>query len=170
MSLRQADTNRLSADPAPFCDQDMPVTVELSRTVLVVDDEESIRTWLARSLDEFGCEVLKAPDTATARAILQSSKVNALILDVRLARESGLDVLEYVRGQERLAELPVIVLTGSDLSSKEQDLIRRHRAHLFYKPQGIESIADALDRLLGRGVATAESREASSPATGALQG
>ena len=136
----------------------------------MVDDEESIRTWLARSLEEFECDVLKAPDGATAHAILQSARVDALILDVRLARESGLDVLECVRAQERLAELPVIVLTGSDLSLKEQDLIRRHRAHLFYKPQGIESIAEALDRMLRRGAATAESREASSSGTGVRQG
>jgi len=158
MSLRQADTDRPSAEePSAFRDGQPPSTVELGRTVLVVDDEESIRTWLARSLDEFGCEVLKAPDTATAHAILQGFTVNALILDVRLARGSGLDVLEYVRAQERFAGLPVIVLTGSDLTAKEQDLIRRHRAHLFYKPQGIESIAETLDRLLRCESVTVES-------------
>jgi hypothetical protein len=51
MSLRQADAVRPSAEPTGFCDQRPPSTVELGRTILVVDDEESIRTWLARSLE-----------------------------------------------------------------------------------------------------------------------
>jgi DNA-binding NtrC family response regulator len=127
----------------------LPSTAEL-RTVLAVDDEESIRKWLARSLNEFGYDVLEAADRATAHAMLQRSKVDAVILDIRLARGSGLDVLQYVRAQDDLAGLPVIILTGvSHLTPEEEAFIERHQAHLFYKPEGIESIAEKLDQLLG---------------------
>jgi DNA-binding response OmpR family regulator len=82
--------------------------------------------------------------------MLQRSKVDAVILDIRLARGSGLDVLQYVRAQDDLAGLPVIILTGvSHLTPEEEAFIERHQAHLFYKPEGIESIAEKLDQLLG---------------------
>ena len=128
----------------------LPITAELGRTVLAVDDEESIRKWLSRSLGEFGYDVLEAADRATAHAMLQRSKVDALILDIRLARGSGLDVLQYVRTQHDLAGLPVIILTGvSHLTPEEEDFIHRHQAHVFYKPEGSDSIAEKLDQLLG---------------------
>ncbi len=128
----------------------LPVTAELGRTVLTVDDEESIRLWLSRSLGEFGYDVLEAADRASAHVMLQRAKVDALILDIRLARGSGLDVLKYVRAQHHLAQLPVIILTGvSHLTAEEEDFIRRHHAHILYKPEGIDSIAEKLDQLLG---------------------
>jgi DNA-binding response OmpR family regulator len=130
-------------------DERLPSTAELSRTVLAVDDEASIRMWLMRSLNEFGYDVLEAADRATARAMLQRSRVDAMILDIRLARGSGLEVLHYVRTREELAALPVIILTGvSQLTPEEEAFIERHQAHLFYKPEGIESIAEKLDQLL----------------------
>jgi CheY-like chemotaxis protein len=140
-----------SAGPRPSRQaQPFHPTAELGRTILAVDDEESIRRWLARSLGEFGYDVLEAPDRATAHAMLQRSKVDALILDIRLARGSGLDVLQYVRAQRDLAGLPVIILTGvSHLTPEEEDFIHRHQAHIFYKPEGIDSIAEKLDQLLG---------------------
>ena len=127
----------------------LTATAELGRTVLAVDDEESILVWLARSLGDFGYEVIKAPDRASAHAMLQCAKIDALILDLRLARGSGLEVLEFVRAQRDLAGLPVIILTGvSHLTPEEEHAIRRHQAHVLYKPEGIDSIAETLERLL----------------------
>jgi DNA-binding response OmpR family regulator len=128
-----------------------PPTAELSRTVLAVDDEPSILEWLSRSLDEFGFDVIKAGDPSAAHNVLQTSKVDAVILDVRLVRGSGLDILESLRMQEPLASLPVIILTGvAQLTPSEEELIRRHQAYVFYKPEGIAPIAEKLDELLRR--------------------
>ena len=136
--------------PSPR-DHRPPSTAEFCRTVLAVDDEQSILEWLSRSLDEFGFDVIKASDPPTAHNILQTSKVDAVILDVRLVRGSGLDVLEDLRRQAPLASLPVIILTGvAQLTPSEEELIRRHRAYVFYKLEGIEPIAVKLDQLLRR--------------------
>ena len=134
-------------DPSP---SHPPATSPRARyAVLAVDDEASILEWLARSLERFGYDVRKAPDLAAAQAILQSSRVDALIVDVRLAGGSGLDVLEYVRSQEAIAATPVIVLTGlTRLDPDEEDLIRRHQGFVFYKLEGIAPIVAKLDQLL----------------------
>ena len=77
--------------------------------------------------------------------------MDAVILDVRLPQGSGLDVLASIRQHPKLMHLPVLVLTGVSLTDEEEDRIRRHRAYVFYKPEGIEAITEKLDRLLGHG-------------------
>ena len=123
----------------------------LRRTVLAVDDEPSILQWLTRSLAAHDYSVLTAENTAAARDILTREKVDAVILDARLIRDSGLQVLEYVRSNKTLAELPVIVLTGAlQLTKDEEQMIVQNRAYVFYKPQALAVIAATLDRLLRR--------------------
>ena len=104
--------------------------------------------WLAQSLDTVGYDVLLAADVHSAKAILDCSVIDAVILDVRLVRSSGLEVLEFVRSQKSLVNLPVVILTGVSLSPDEEDLIRRNEAHIFYKPAAISDLAATLDRLI----------------------
>jgi response regulator RpfG family c-di-GMP phosphodiesterase len=135
-------------------DDDVSSSYSDRPTVLVVDDERSILTWLKRSLHEFGFDVVEAMESRAALAILLESNVDALILDVRLAGHSGLEVLEYVRSRPELARLPVIVLTGlAHLTEQEEETIRRHHAYVFYKPEGVEVIVGRLNELLARGQA-----------------
>jgi DNA-binding response OmpR family regulator len=118
--------------------------------VLAVDDEHSILAWLHQSLHEFGYAVLPAGDVTTASKALYTTKIDAVILDVRLARESGLRLLESCRADTRYRDLPVLVLTGAQLTEDEEATIRAHRAYVFYKPEGTEVLVEALDRLLHR--------------------
>jgi two-component system phosphate regulon response regulator PhoB len=77
--------------------------------ILVVDDDESIRTLLRRMLTIDGYSVDVAPDGATAMAKLEARLPDLLLLDVMMPGQDGLDVLETVR---RTSDLPVILLTA----------------------------------------------------------
>lgn len=117
--------------------------------VLLVDDEPSVRETLGRYLQLCGYEVLTADNPDDAFKILGQSRVDAVILDVRLARErSGLEVLQFLRLDEKRRELPVILLTGSEFTPVEEDIIRRHIAYVFYKPQGYSEVVQRLRKLL----------------------
>ena len=139
--------------PAPD-PSSLPAKAELDRrpTILAVDDEPSILEWLTRVLDVHGYSVLKMSDPDVAITWLETEPVDALILDIRLAGDrSGLEILEYVRFHRHLAGLPVLMLTGvSQLSAEEEATIRRHRAYIFYKPQGADLMVATLDGLVGR--------------------
>ena len=119
--------------------------------VLVVDDEVGVLKWLARWLNALGYEPVLAVSPSSALEILRCSRVDAIILDLRLDGHSGLDVLEFVRADDTLSHLPVMILTGIvPLAESELETIRRLDAYLFYKPEGIDQITAKLAELLKR--------------------
>lgn len=122
------------------------------RTVLVVEDAISVRSMLEEFFTMHGYEVLLAshPDTALRRLKSSAAALDAVILDVRLDdHRSGLEVLELMRLDDRLADLTVVVLTGVPrLDEQELDIIRRNRAHLLYKQEGYERVFDRLDQII----------------------
>ena len=86
--------------------------------------------------------MVAAVDNASAELILEHSKIDAIILDLGLVGQSGLELLEFVRRHDGLANLPVLILTGmSQLTPDDDERIRQHGAHVFHKPVPIHEIA-----------------------------
>jgi DNA-binding response OmpR family regulator len=120
-------------------------------TVLLVDDEPMVRETGRRYLTRAGYACIEADSIKRAVALISETKVHAAILDVRLPGHiSGLDLLESFREQSGLADIPVLIMTGSVLTNEEQASITRQRAFLFYKPEGFGTIVKFLDQLTGR--------------------
>ena len=73
-----------------------------------------------------------------------------LILDPRLSDErSGLEVLEQMRLEERYDDVPVVVLTGvTEVDQAEDEIIRRHGAHLLYKRFGYREVVQRLEKII----------------------
>ncbi|MGH2508345.1 MAG: sigma-54-dependent transcriptional regulator, partial [Ktedonobacteraceae bacterium] len=82
----------------------------MSLTILIVDDEPNLPHQLARYLGKHGYEVYTASDGKMGLHVLQKNTPDLLLLDVRLPKMSGLEVLAELRKTE--ADLPVIMLTA----------------------------------------------------------
>jgi CheY-like chemotaxis protein len=124
-------------------------------TVLLVDDEVTVRTFLRAYLEEADYTVCEAGDVDSALSALDETPVDAVVLDVRMPDpmgwgRTGLEVLAFIRLHTAFAALPVLILTGHPLDPEEQTLVRRHRAHLFLKPDGYRMLLLRLDQLTGR--------------------
>ncbi|HPU86625.1 MAG TPA: response regulator, partial [Candidatus Latescibacteria bacterium] len=82
--------------------------------VLVVDDEDSIRSLLRMTLAQAGYDVEEAEDGGRAVEVLNSGDnplmVDVIICDIRMPRINGVEAIAYFRAQ--YPSLPVIVLTG----------------------------------------------------------
>ena len=118
--------------------------------VLVLDDEATARDLLSRFLAAHGYESVTAGTMTEALNLMRQTRLAAVILDVRLPGSgSGLQVLEQLRGYAEFATIPAIVLTGGVLTEDEQLTVTCHRAHLFYKPEGLDSIVEFLTQLTG---------------------
>jgi DNA-binding response OmpR family regulator len=121
-----------------------------SPTVLVLDDEPSMRVVLARLLRLHGFNPLDAAAVADATATAQREDIHGFIVDLKLDQgQSGLDLVDWLRVQRKYSMTPVFILTGNlDLAEAEQTRIRRHRAYVFYKGQSLQLLMDYLKRLL----------------------
>ena len=120
-------------------------------TVLILDDEKGVRETLRRFLDRWGYQAVEAATVDEALALILQARIDALILDVRLPGErTGLHVLDALREHPPLADVPVLVLTGGTLSETEEMFVASHKAHLFYKPEGFDTLLTFLDQLTGR--------------------
>ena len=81
--------------------------------VLVVDDDEAIRTVVRWQLDDAGFRVIEAHDGPSALRRLRQDAPALVVLDLSMPGMSGLDILRHVRaGQTGRTDLPVIVLSG----------------------------------------------------------
>src|ERR671918_2001414 len=78
-------------------------------TVLVVDDEPIVREVVVRYLEREGHTTLEAGDGIAARAAIEKSPPDLVLLDVMLPGSDGLDLCRWIRSS---SELPVIMLTA----------------------------------------------------------
>jgi DNA-binding response OmpR family regulator len=78
-------------------------------TVLVVDDEPTIREIVARYLERAGYRTLEAADGNRARELLERDPPDLVVLDVMLPGTDGLELCRWIRSRSRL---PVIMLTA----------------------------------------------------------
>jgi DNA-binding NtrC family response regulator len=119
--------------------------------VLVLDDEAGIRRIGRRFLEGAGYGCVEAGTIDAAIEILRTTKVIAAILDVRLpGAHSGLDMLVAFREIDEFENIPILIMTGGAVTETEAADIAKHRAHLFYKPDGFSAIISFLDQLTGR--------------------
>ena len=79
------------------------------KTILVVDDEPIVREVVVRYLQRDGYSTLEAADGDHARALLESSNPDLVVLDVMLPGTDGLELCRWIRSR---SELPVILLTA----------------------------------------------------------
>lgn len=118
-----------------------------SREVLVVDDQVSIQHILAQLLAAEGYEVKTAGRVDEAIAVLRHDAIDAVVLDVRMPGASGLELLEFIRRDPALRDLPVLILTGVSLTRDEEAAIARHGAYVFYKAENFSLLITYLDHL-----------------------
>lgn len=77
--------------------------------LLVVDDDQEIRTLLARFLAKHGYRVSEAVDGRAMRAALETGRFDLVVLDLMMPGEDGLSLCRWLRGR---SNLPVIMLTA----------------------------------------------------------
>ena len=117
-------------------------------TILVVDDEPSIRRFVARAVDAAVVDVVEAADGSEAIAVFESDpdRFVAIICDLTLTGASGEDVVRAVRGAR--PGLPVLVITGWDRETAVQVLGQVGPVEWLQKPFTFTDLRAAIERVL----------------------
>jgi two-component system NtrC family response regulator len=80
------------------------------KTILIIDDEEKLRTLLARIISLEGFEVIQAPDLKSALKKLEQAEVDVVLCDVKLPDGNGVDFAPAIKARSPFTE--VILLTA----------------------------------------------------------
>jgi diguanylate cyclase (GGDEF)-like protein len=89
--------------------------------ILLVDDDDIVRTLLSVSLDAGGFEVYEAEDGVRGLDLATSMRPDVVVLDVMMPGLDGFEVCQAIRDRPELAHVPVLMMTGLD----DEESIRR---------------------------------------------
>jgi len=110
------------------------------------DDEQLARRAL-RQIEGIELEVAHDGQEAIERLTRQGAHVPRLVLlDLKLPKVGGLDVLRWIRTQERLGSMPVVVLTSSAEYRDRKECERLHANSFIQKPVDFEKFLDVFRR------------------------
>jgi len=96
-----------------------PPGLQVLRTVLIADDDASMRLLVHATIDSDDYTVVEAVDGAEAWALIQMHKPALVLLDIRMPGLSGLEVLRAIKADPSLAATRVILLTSN---AQESDI------------------------------------------------
>jgi HAMP domain-containing protein/CheY-like chemotaxis protein/signal transduction histidine kinase len=113
------------------------------RRLLVVEDNKAEQMGIHELLGHDDIEIVSATTGKEALDILRQDTCDCVVLDLRLPDMSGFEVLECMRGEQALADIPVVVFTGRELSANEDAQLHTMARSIVVK--GVESPERLLD-------------------------
>lgn len=118
-------------------------------TVLVVDDSINVRRFLALTLSRVGYRVEQAKDGQEALERLeQGLAVQAIVCDIEMPRLDGFGLLAKLKANEKLQQLPVLMLTSRSGDKHRQLAIQLGAAAYFSKPYNEQVLLRSLHELI----------------------
>ncbi len=114
--------------------------------ILVVDDEQVHRYMLCSMFKEWGYNCIEADDGDTAVAVVERRDFDAVLMDVKMARMSGLEA--FARISEMKPALPVIIMTAFSSVDDAVDLIKQGAHDYLTKPLDFDRLKLTLKRAL----------------------
>jgi CheY-like chemotaxis protein/signal transduction histidine kinase/HAMP domain-containing protein len=113
------------------------------KRLLVVEDNAAEQLSIAELLGHDDVEIATAVTGEEALALLRADRFDCMVLDLKLPDMSGFEVLEQVRDEAHLRDLPVVVFTGKELSPEEDSQLHTLARSVVVK--GVESPERLLD-------------------------
>jgi signal transduction histidine kinase/DNA-binding response OmpR family regulator/HAMP domain-containing protein len=107
-----------------------------TRHVLVVDDDETQRRSIAALIGGEDVQVDTVESSEEALARLDETRYDCIVLDLKLPKASGFTLLERVKTDEKLHDVPVIIHTGKALTRREETRLKRYAESIIVKDAG----------------------------------
>jgi DNA-binding NtrC family response regulator len=116
----------------------------MSATVLIVDDEDSARSFICEALKDAGYEALEAGDLKSAHKAVDSGAADIILLDVRLPDGSGLTLLDRLAVEN--PRPPVIMITAHGDVDMAVEAMKKGAQDFLQKPLDLEQLLEAIAR------------------------
>jgi chemotaxis protein histidine kinase CheA/ActR/RegA family two-component response regulator len=116
---------------------------------LVVDDSVSVRRAMESFVSDLGFDVVGARDGIEALAALERRKPALIIADFEMPRMNGVELTRNVRGNERLASVPIIMITSRSSEKHRNLALEVGVNHYMTKPYTEDDLAEQVYRFAG---------------------
>ncbi len=123
-----------------------PTRADTAQTLLIVDDERSLRFSISEWARDIGFHPLEAVSGREALEQVHDQAVGAVLLDLKLGTEDGLEVLKRLRQED--PALPIIMLTGHGSLQHAVEATRLGAFDFMVKPPDLDHLGVVLERAI----------------------
>ena len=116
--------------------------------ILIVDDDETVRTSYRRSLEGICCNIAAARDGAEALQSMEQKPFDVVLLDMRMPGQDGLSVLRTIK--QKWPESEVVIITGYPTVDSAKQAVRLGAYDYVAKPVGPQDVINVTDGAITR--------------------
>lgn len=120
----------------------------MKRGILVVEDNELNRELLCDWLEVEGYEVWSAADLEASYKSFAKRLPDAVLLDINLGKDDGLDLVESMRQKTEASKIPVIAVTAHALVAEQERILKAGCRACLSKPIDFQRLREELNRCL----------------------
>jgi CheY-like chemotaxis protein len=114
------------------------------RNVLVVEDDRVVADFIGHRLKRSGFATIFAGDVPDALHLLNSFRIDAVVLDLDLPSGNGLDIIQRLKSFSRTGDIPIFVVSGSTDEHGAEFAVSAGADRFFSKPPDLDQLIDAL--------------------------
>ena len=117
--------------------------------ILIVEDNDAMRVFMAQALERIGHDVDTAPDAESAENLLTAKTIDLLLADIELPGENGVELARRAVG--RHPDLRVIFVTGfAEMAARAADFLAK-KPRILSKPFGLSDLTTQVSAMLKGG-------------------
>jgi two-component system chemotaxis response regulator CheY len=120
----------------------------MKKTVLIVDDSESVREVIQFTLEQAGYAVRVGVDGKDALRHLEGDDIRLIITDLHMPHLNGIDLIKQVRAREEYRYTPILLLTTESQANKKQEAKDAGATGWIVKPFVQEKLLEVVQKVI----------------------
>ncbi len=118
------------------------------KSILIVDDSESIRELVGTTLEGAGYTVNKGVDGAEAYGLLDGRNIDLVITDLNMPKMDGIQLIREIRKKEGYNTIPILMLTTESQLSKKEEAKAAGATGWIVKPFVQEKLLEVVKKVI----------------------
>ena len=120
----------------------------MNKTILIVDDSESIREVINYTLTNASYDVLIGNDGADALKHLGGNNINLIITDLNMPNKNGIELIKEVRSRDPYKFTPILVLTTESQAEKKMEAKEAGATGWIIKPFVTDKLLSIVQKVI----------------------
>jgi DNA-binding response OmpR family regulator len=116
--------------------------------ILAVDDSKTIRKIVSKAFSAYDCTVMEAENGIEGLSIASRDKPDLIVLDITMPVMNGVEMLEKLKGQQDLKDIPVIMLTAESGKDNVMQIVKMGVRDYMVKPFKGEQLIERVMKIV----------------------